>query len=579
MHPLLLVAPALVVALALDQGGFDPSAWVWSGALAAWAAATAAVTWRELRLSSASAQWVASACALLAWTAASWLWSDRRAQTVLEVRRTAVYAAAVLALVVLVRRGNSQRVLVLTHAAIAGVVAYALARYLIEPRAVDPFEGTLLSQPLGYANALAALAAIGLVLAVGLVASAEWPLARAVLAAPVPVLAAALPLTHSRGAAVALTAGLAVVVLCTDDASPLVRTAIVVAPGAALAAIVSALSRLGDANATPHAHAAWAVGGTTVACVAGTVLVATRGGAATRARRSPKVAIAAALACATAGAAAATGLTQPRASLWGVAWHGFASHVAGGSGAGTFAVAWARSGLVESRGGALDAHSLYLETLAELGAVGLIVLLAFLALPLARVSRLRTGNAPIAAGAYVVFLVHAGIDWDWEMPAVVLAGLCCGCVALANVEDEPKPAAPAGRVLIVTLALALAALSIAGARSSAEPGVTRRLPVAVLGARLAAIPVVVPVTLPVLLPRRGLGGARRERVAVAQMRLDGSRRDRDQVPGVLLRMRAMTDLHAVLLARRAVLVFRRGGAVLVLRRGGAVLAARSLVLM
>ena len=42
-RPLLLVPPALVVALALDQGGFDPSSWVWSGALAAWAAATAAV--------------------------------------------------------------------------------------------------------------------------------------------------------------------------------------------------------------------------------------------------------------------------------------------------------------------------------------------------------------------------------------------------------------------------------------------------------------------------------------------------------------------------------------------------------
>ena len=51
VHPLLLVPPALVVALAFDQGGFDPSAWVWAGALAAWAAATAAVAWRELHLS------------------------------------------------------------------------------------------------------------------------------------------------------------------------------------------------------------------------------------------------------------------------------------------------------------------------------------------------------------------------------------------------------------------------------------------------------------------------------------------------------------------------------------------------
>jgi hypothetical protein len=503
-HPLLLVPPALVVALALDQGGFDPSTWVWSGALASWAAATAAVAWHELRLSRASWQWLAAACAVLAWTAASWLWSDRRTQTVLEVRRTAVYAAAVLALVVLVRRSNARRVLVLTHTAVVGVVAYALARYLIEPRTIDPFEGTLLSQPLGYANALAALAAIGVVLSVGLAAAAERPLARAALAAPISVLAAALPLTQSRGAAVALAAGLAVVVLCTDDASPLVRTALVVAPGAALAAIVSAVTHLGDAHATPHAHAPWLVGVITVACVAGTALAATRLGAATRSRRAPKHAVAAVLACATVAAAAVTGLTQPRASLWGVAWHDFASHVAGGSGAGTFALAWIRSGLVATRGGALDAHSLYLETLAELGAVGLVLLLAFLALPLARISRLRIGNAPIAAGAYVVFLVHAGLDWDWEMPAVVLAGLCCASVALASGEIEPKPAAPTRRALIATLALVLAALSIAGARSSSEPGVAPRLPLAVLGTRLAAVADVMPVTLPVLL-RSGLG--------------------------------------------------------------------------
>jgi hypothetical protein len=130
VHPLLLVPPALVVALALDQGGFDPSAWVWSCALAAWAAATVAVASRQLQLSRTAWLWLASACALLAWVGLSWLWSDRRVQTVLELRRTAVYAAVVLALVVLVRRGTAQQLLVLTHAAIVAVILYALARYL-----------------------------------------------------------------------------------------------------------------------------------------------------------------------------------------------------------------------------------------------------------------------------------------------------------------------------------------------------------------------------------------------------------------------------------------------------------------
>ena len=550
MSVLLLVPPALVVALALDQGGFDPSSWVWSGAIAAWAAAAFVAAARELRLSRHARTWLGSACAMLGWVALSWVWSERRVQTALELRRTAVYVAAVLALVVLVRRGRVLHVLALTHAAIVAVIVYALARYLTERRTFDPFEGTLLAQPLGYANALAALAAIGVVLGTGLTALVESRRARAAAAAAVPVLAAALPLTQSRGAAVALGAGLAVVVLCADDAAPYVGAMILVAPGAAVAAIVATLSRLSDGTATPHAHAGWIVGGVTIACSAGAALAATRTRA--KGRRLSRPLVAAALVVGAVGAVAATWSTEPRASLWSVAWHQFTGHVAQGAGAGTFALAWARSGFVETRGGALDAHSLYLETLAELGLVGLVVVLAFLLLPLAH-GKLRTGPAPVAAGAYAVFLVHAGLDWDWEMPAVVLAGLCCGAATLASGDDEPAAIATRGRVGLTVIALLLGVLSIAGARSSSEPGVARPLLPAVLGARVAVLPVPVPVMLPVLRLRSGQGRAGRRRVAVAEVRLERLRRDGDQMPRMLLRVRPMADLHAVLLARRSVL--------------------------
>jgi hypothetical protein len=256
-------------------------------------------------------------------------------------------------------------------------------------------------------------------------------------------------------------------------------------------------------------------------------------------------------------AAGATGSTEPRASLWRVAWRQFEAHVAVGSGAGTYALAWVRSGLVDTRGGALDAHSLFLETLAELGLIGLALLLIFLLLPIAR-PRLRSGPAPVAAGAYVAFLVHAGLDWDWEMPAVVLAGICCGAAALAGEEAQTHAVTSRGRALIVVLALALGALSIAGARSSSEPGVVRPLVPVVLGAGV----VVLPVPVPVLLRPSGLGRAGRERVAVTEVRLERPRRHGDQVPRMLLRVRAMADLHAVLPARRAVLVLRGRRAVL-----------------
>lgn len=554
VHPLLLVPPALVVALALDQGGFDPSAWVWSGALAAWAAATATVVARDLCVSRAARAWLVSAGALLAWVALSWLWSDRRAQTVLEVRRTAVYAAVVLALVVLARRAARRHLLLATHVAISAVVVYALARYLTGTRTLDTFEGALLAQPLGYANALGALAAIGVVLGVGLVAEAAPRPGRAVFAATVPLLATALPLTQSRGAVAALGLGLVTTLACADDAAPLVRAALLIAPGSAIAAIAAATSGLSDGSATPSAHAAWLVGTAAIACAAGTAIVVARVRQAPRLPRVPRLALAAALAVGLVATAAASAASEPRTSLWGVAWHQFERHAALGSGAGTFALAWARSGLIETRGGALDAHSLYLETLAELGLVGLVLVVAFLALPL-----LQARRAPIAAGAYVVFLVHAGLDWDWEMPAVILAGLCCGAAALWAEASQPRAVTARARATILVLAIALGALSIAGARSSSEPGVSPPRSVAVvLGARVAVLPVtVLPVALPVLLLRSGLGGAGRERVAVTEMRLEGPRRHGDQVPRMLLRVGAVADLHAVLLARRPVLTAGR----------------------
>src|SRR5262249_33519680 len=51
----------------------------------------------------------------------------------------------------------------------------------------------------------------------------------------------------------------------------------------------------------------------------------------------------------------------------------------------------------------------------------------------------RHRHAPlvsVALAAYVAFLVHAGFDWDWEMPVVTLAGLACGVAALAATRGE-----------------------------------------------------------------------------------------------------------------------------------------------
>ena len=83
---------------------------------------------------------------------------------------------------------------------------------------------------------------------------------------------------------------------------------------------------------------------------------------------------------------------------------------------------------------AKDAHSLYIETLGELGLVGAAILAALivgLAVAARRAFRRLPVQAAGAIAALSVFAVHAGLDWDWEMPAVSLVALLCAGALIA----------------------------------------------------------------------------------------------------------------------------------------------------
>ena len=127
-----------------------------------------------------------------------------------------------------------------------------------------------------------------------------------------------------------------------------------------------------------------------------------------------------------------------RADYWRIAWHDVTAHPALGSGAGTYELRWYRER--PNVFGARDAHNLYLEKLAELGPAGLCLLLVALATPLVALRR-RPPNALLAgaAAAYVAFLAHAAVDWDWEMLTVTLAALGCGAALLASGRPESAP--------------------------------------------------------------------------------------------------------------------------------------------
>jgi O-antigen ligase len=464
----------LIPALGSVQGGFQPDTWVWAGAIAAWACALAVVMTQDAGALQRAWPLAAASGALLLWTLASTAWSAHPAQSILEARRTLLYAAVVLALILLARSGSTRYLVPATHAAISLLLVYALVRYLLGARHYDQFEQYLLTQPLGYANAVGILATLGLLLSLGLIAATAPAIVRAAAAASVPPLTAALVFSHSTASYLALGVGLAVSALLSPAVSRLLATGVVVAPAATIAAAVAFYSRRADV-AEPRISGAVVIA-VLLACAAIAAFAIARirvPDAHTPSRRIRRAVLAAVVVLALGGGAAVahSGSTEPRASYFHVAWRDqVRRHPLLGTGAGTFGHYWVRSGKVLEFGGALDAHSLYLETLAELGPLGLLLVAAMLLAPVRGVVRHRFAPyVPAAAGAYAAFLVHAGLDWDWEMPAVVIAALCC---AAAVATAELSPARPLGRAVrgaLLAVSLALGAFAIAGARSHTEP--------------------------------------------------------------------------------------------------------------
>jgi O-antigen ligase len=347
-----------------------------------------------------------------------------------------------------------------------------------------------LSYPLTYWNTLGLMAALGIVLCTHFTASEREPLAVRVLgAAALPLLATTLYFTFSRGAAGVAIIGVLVYAAVARPRSLLLGLA---AAGPAIAlALVSAYDADLLASDEPTTAAAAAQGSEVAAvlafCIAGAAtlriltapldvrLRALRLSASVR--RNARIAAAAAAAVIVLVAVVALDapttvadrvqgfteqgnpsgeddfrgrLTEPgnngRLKQWEVALDGFRDQPLTGGGPGTFAALWAlerRSDLKVE-----DAHSLYLETLAELGLVGGVLIVLTLAALLggfalrARGEQRHLYAALLAAG--VAWGVHAGIDWDWEMPAATLWLLGLGGVALAaqqagaRVWDPPR---------------------------------------------------------------------------------------------------------------------------------------------
>jgi hypothetical protein len=355
-----------------------------------------------------------------------------------------------------------------------------------------------LSYPTGYWNATAALLALGAVLMTWLGASARSVAGRAASVGVVPMLGLGIYLASSRGGFAALVLGIVVLIAAGPNRPTLVLSAAIGAAGAGLAiALASGQTALLDATGGPNADSqGFELLGATVACMFfAAVMRLVFDGLIAKVRISP---LATRVTLAVCGVAVMVGLIalnpserldefkkvptnegagrtdfianhlasgsgSGRWQFWGVAVDAFGDEPVRGIGAGGYATYWNQHAPISRV--TKQAHSLYLEVLAELGVLGLLLLLGFLLAPAWRgitvLSNWPGGEAGVALALLAAGALSASIDWVWQVPAVfgvvvvalaLLAGPSLAASQPRAERERPPRLRPWSRVAVAALA-------------------------------------------------------------------------------------------------------------------------------
>lgn len=526
------LAGGLVLYLALDGGGYDLVVRSQVGVIVWWTVLVGAA-WGLLPVARLTrAAWVSLGLfgGFVVWTAIASTWSLSSANSLAELSRVASYLG-VLLLAVAIHRDRESAVRHTLHAiavAVAVVAGLALLSRLRpslfaaaqQTSAFLPGTQDRLGWPLNYWNALAALIALGIPLLLAIATSARTLRAQAAAAGAIPMVVLCGYLTLSRGGALAAAAGLIAFIALAPDRIPKLATLLVAAAGSA-ALIAGAVHRSalehGFTNSAASHQGATLLVAVVLVC-AGVALVqagiglAVRHGTPHRWLVVPKwrarvlLAGAATVAIAVALAAGAPSrlshawqdFKNPKAAAlsedtlarfgtvsgngrydyWVAAVHATGGHVLGGNGPGTFALLWPPRAPYYSS--VINAHSLYVETLADVGVVGLGLLIGLFVLVIGAAVRLATrtryearARAAAVAAACIAFSVSAAFDWIWQVPVLPVALLLLAASVLAPTRKTPSTSArsagaPVLRLGLIAVALAcLAAIAVPLATTNA----------------------------------------------------------------------------------------------------------------
>ena len=354
--------------------------------------------------------------------------------------------------------------------------------------------GVRLSFPLGYWNGLGIESALALPLLFSIMVSRRSRLASALAALPLPVIAADMYLTSSRGAfTAAAVAIVAYLLLASSRWTALSATALagisavvtvyfvharralvsgqtytalgdhqghVVALVVLLIAIGSALAWLGAAELarrlpSPPSLVGWATAGVLVAAAAAGIVVSHPVRLFEEFKAQSHLTGSSDFVAQHLLSTSGSGRWQ----LWSSAVSEFRAHPLNGGGAGSFDYWWLQHRPISLF--SQYAHSLYLEALGELGIVGLLLLAAAVLVAVVGAVRatvlLRSPEVAGLAACGITFFAAAAYDWVWQLAGIAVVGVgALGCALGALPSSRPAPWGRFGlaRPLLALLAVA-----------------------------------------------------------------------------------------------------------------------------
>lgn len=505
---------------------YDTGVWVPLGLVITLAAAGAAIA-RAPRVSLPVLLTLGGLAGTGLWALLSASWSDAVEQATISANRWLSYAALFLLMVVLLR--TRRRAYVLLGAAGAGIaiVGLTIIVRMLGAGAASVFLGGRLQAPLGYINGEGCLFAMacwgGLALA-----ERRKPLLAGLGAAATVAMAGLTLLSQSRGAAIATLVAVVVALAVIPGFRRRALALAVIAAGTAVAAgpLLHVYTERYASTLTSTVHTA------AIALIACSVVTGLVWGAAVAAVNSLErdsgrrvmlgrlatglsIAVLAAPLCALvvahssvsntvssqwhafvhlsadSGSSPAASQTRlftgagDRYDYWRVAWKAFEARPLGGLGAGNFPAYYFRHRRVAES--VQNPHSFEMQTLSELGIVGVLLLILIVAGVAIGVRRLRVIARTSAAartlmvaatGAVVVFFVDASGDWMQLLPglmaiALVAAAVLCRPGDLDTVGHGGSVRQRVGRVPAIAGIAALAFVLAVGGAGLARSGLVQ----------------------------------------------------------------------------------------------------------